>query len=425
MKKKLLFIALPALMVLSGCSGVSFKQEANVMLEDTLAHEEIFGEAEEAVQTKIMNPRRALEDLEKPHIGFQFMPYHDDEANEDFYAVRFVAAVASNSVTATWTRGFSKANSDQTKHPLSAAGIVATKSYTSLNNNGEPASVPEDFGAKYNYLLVYSMYKIPTDLANGYIAAYLTLDDGVNTPVKSDVVAARVAGGNAFSFSATKSAGYFMQGRINGETQIVDMDESPSGTDVAKKTQAFKANDEFGYFYYNPGTTFQYFGYDTFNRETYYFEQSASSDYFKVRVNSTIILSPNVDKLLYATCTAASVTLYLKPNSNWLATTKFAVWYTDNSTWATGDGFMTEVDAVNHIYKLDNYNFIAHPTIIFTRHNTTAGSPSWADGNKWDQTNDLTYVGGPNGNSNPAESLYTIADGAWSYGAGSWSIRSA
>ena len=413
MKKKFLLLTLPALMVLSGCSSVSLKQKENIMLEDTVAHEEIFGEAEESPMIKIMNPRRAIEDLEKPHIGFQKMSYHDDVEDKDYYAVRFVAAVASDSVTATWTRGFSKANSDQTRHPLSAAGIVATKSYTTLNNNGEPASVPSDFGAQYNYLLVYSMYKIPTELANAYICAYLTVDDGVNTPVKSDVVAARVAGGNAFSFAANKSTGYFMQGRINGSNQIVDMNDDWEKTgnpddNHAEKQLALEANDEFGYFYYEAGVKFQYFGCSNFNKETYYVEQSPTTDYIKVRAKGTYRLFVNSDNDLYVGCKASDITIYLKPSSNWFEadTTKFSVWYADEPTgsWAN-NAFLTEYDT--GIYQLEHYNFIAHPKIIFVRHDKDASSPSWD--NDWTQTGDINYT---SASDPPGKTMCTIS--GWS-----------
>ena len=56
MKKRLLLLALPAFMALSGCSGISVSPKANdLMVEDTLAHEEIFGEAVEAALRLLCN----------------------------------------------------------------------------------------------------------------------------------------------------------------------------------------------------------------------------------------------------------------------------------------------------------------------------------------------------------------------------------
>ena len=41
--KKLLLTLVPALMLLGSCAGAQPKAESNLFLEDTLAHEEIFG----------------------------------------------------------------------------------------------------------------------------------------------------------------------------------------------------------------------------------------------------------------------------------------------------------------------------------------------------------------------------------------------
>ena len=43
MKKRLFLGLLPAILVLGACSGVGIKEEKNLYVEDTLTHEEIFG----------------------------------------------------------------------------------------------------------------------------------------------------------------------------------------------------------------------------------------------------------------------------------------------------------------------------------------------------------------------------------------------
>ena len=101
MKKKLLLTFLPAVLVLSACGGRALQNNPNnnngaieaedIFEEDTLAHEEIFGG--EAVSYKLgqpegLQPRRgfldrnldAVDPMETPSIGVQYLQYHDDGA---------------------------------------------------------------------------------------------------------------------------------------------------------------------------------------------------------------------------------------------------------------------------------------------------------------------------------------------------------
>ena len=134
---------------------------------------------------------------------------------------------------------------------------------------------------------------------------------------------------------------------------------------------------------------------------------------------------PNVDgKILYANWSEGDsenpitpVTpvegecFYLKPNSNWLKDgARFAV-YTFNGS-ETGIWFdMTDTDG-DGIYEVSSENL--RENIIFCRMNGSTTENNWD--NRWNQTNDLAL---PSDGSN----LYTVADGAWSQGDGSWSTK--
>ena len=104
---------------------------------------------------------------------------------------------------------------------------------------------------------------------------------------------------------------------------------------------------------------------------------------------------------------AAPGTLYLKPNSNWLSDgARFAAYFYGNGdTWAS----MTDSDG-------DGYYECAVPSgytsVIFCRMNGGNSTNSWD--NKWNQTSDLSI---PTGGSN----CYTVADGSWDGGNGTWS----
>lgn len=105
---------------------------------------------------------------------------------------------------------------------------------------------------------------------------------------------------------------------------------------------------------------------------------------------------------------ADDVTLYLKPNSNWLMDgARFAAY-----TWDIGDAWFDMTDSDN-----DGYYEVKVPAnvsnIIFCRMNPSTTENNW--NNKWNQTSDLVI---PTDGGN----CYTVADGTWDKGNGKWSV---
>ena len=105
---------------------------------------------------------------------------------------------------------------------------------------------------------------------------------------------------------------------------------------------------------------------------------------------------------------ADDVTLYLKPNSNWLMDgARFAAY-----TWDIGDAWFDLTDSDN-----DGYYEVTVPgnisNIIFCRMNPGTTENNWS--NKWNQTSDLVI---PTDGAN----CYTVADGTWDKGNGVWSV---
>ena len=105
----------------------------------------------------------------------------------------------------------------------------------------------------------------------------------------------------------------------------------------------------------------------------------------------------------------SDLVLYLKPNANWkVNNARFAayLWNDNGNTWVD----MTLVEGETDIYKFTVPS--DYPNLIFCRMNPGATANNWD--NKWNQTADLKV---------PADgtNLYTIADGAWDNGAGTWS----
>lgn len=102
--------------------------------------------------------------------------------------------------------------------------------------------------------------------------------------------------------------------------------------------------------------------------------------------------------------------LYLVPNANWKADgARFAAYFFGaGETWVG----MTDSDS-DGIYEV-NIPVGGYPSVIFCRMNPNAAANNWD--NKWNQTADLTI---PTDGTN----LYTVAEGAWDKGEGTWSTK--
>ena len=103
--------------------------------------------------------------------------------------------------------------------------------------------------------------------------------------------------------------------------------------------------------------------------------------------------------------------IYLKPNANWKeANARFAAYFFGNGdVWVS----MTDGDS-DGIYECEIP--AGYPSVIFCRMNPETTSNNFNEGVKWNQTSDLTIP--TNGNN-----LYTVAEGTWDKGGGTWSKK--
>ena len=109
----------------------------------------------------------------------------------------------------------------------------------------------------------------------------------------------------------------------------------------------------------------------------------------------------------------ASGKYYLVPNDNWKSDDAwFATYFFNNSTGKNTWVKMTQFSN-NPVYYEVVIPSGTWPNLIFCRMNKSASSMAW--GNVWNQTNDLTKQSSNN--------FYTVAQGAWSKGSGSWSKK--
>ena len=106
---------------------------------------------------------------------------------------------------------------------------------------------------------------------------------------------------------------------------------------------------------------------------------------------------------------ATATKLYLKPNSNWKSSGAwFAAYFFGNGDkWVK----MTDTDGDGY-YECDVP--AGYPSVIFCRMSSSSSALDWSA--KWNQTADLTV---PTNGTN----CYTVAEGAWDNGSGSWSTK--
>ena len=111
--------------------------------------------------------------------------------------------------------------------------------------------------------------------------------------------------------------------------------------------------------------------------------------------------------------------VYLKPNSNWKFNgARFAAYFFKQNDDSFGKAWMgmSDIDG-DGIYSCEIPTDKAYPNVIFCRMNPAFDTNDWdKDDNDyvWNQTSDLTV---PSNNNN----LYTVKDGTWDKGGGTWS----
>ena len=322
MKKRILLALLPAAMALAACSGIqSSPKQANLMLEDTVAHEEVFGAADEIGDLRVtrMNPRRIEFAADFIKMGYQikFDDKDDADASNDVIHIRFVAAIKDSNVQAYWHRGFAQPNSAEgaetnpSEHPgvwkfKLNDGVVneSLKIYSTLTDGGTPitAGVEGEYAA-YEGFIIYTLLNIPYETyKDSYLGAYVEVvdpDDAYNTQ-KSSFLAVKVekqtayTSKNAFAVSNTYFGKHFLQGTINGEVKTVLEDETILDSDnnfASYKDVALLATDSFGSYYLST-EHFQFFGHTGFFSESAaVFDESASlAGYNTPKANGTYSL---------------------------------------------------------------------------------------------------------------------------------------
>ncbi len=245
MKKKYLVALLPIALILSSCSSVS-KTNNNYFIEDTKAHEEIFGSISSSqLQAIRLNPYKSLDDgvsLYQPKIGFQ-----RKTNNDGTFSVRFVAALQSATDSAYWTRSVHNLSGTVEKEKTTTE---ITTVYSVVNGGDMPAAaldVEADDGTKpYDCYAVYCMFNIPASYSDYYIDAFVSVNNGDNS-VNSKIGSINVADGdkhNTYSFGNNNRCLAFVNGKAVESGNL-------NGNKVALYSARLNAGDKLQVLYVN------------------------------------------------------------------------------------------------------------------------------------------------------------------------------
>lgn len=237
--KKTLLMLIPALMALSACGGANPEENNDIFLEDTLAHDEVFGNNPSGFSFKsIRNLDPVDGDLSSPRMGIQ------THTADGKISVRFVAAVklANETVPVSWTRSVFEDDGDLDSGKGTVTRLCAYK-YASIYDGGDEPVAASTFG-DYNYFVTYTIRNIPlSTYGNYYLNATLSIN---GTPIEK-VVSTTVNQNKQVSYSTMhNTVDYLIAGTINGYSNVTlpQDGETPAGN-KARFTQTLAANDSF------------------------------------------------------------------------------------------------------------------------------------------------------------------------------------
>ena len=417
-------------MALSGCSGVNVSPKADLMVEDTLAHEEIFGDVEEAGYLGLKGPRmRASFGSDFIKMGYQinFDNKNNADDSDDTISIRFIAALKDANVKAFWHRGFAQSNgyegvnkgSGNWEYKLednvyetgaNALNVQSTKFYSSLTDGSNTITAKTGVYSEYEGFVIYTLRNIPYNTyKDAYLGVYLEVIDADNGEIKrnSDFAAVKVekasnyVSANYFSIdSEAYNNKYFLQGslHVDGENPGVESNiyvlDNDTGGNVAKKEGLRLATDDtFGVFRFKTDH-FQAFGYNQLRRGAQFLPKVSGKNYIKASgtgsynlyltndaENQTIhIVAPDAAK--------GSAKLYFKPGNDWTSYPARYALYVFNNGNSTSDWIDLEQIGSTGIYSCDEFSAVTWPNCIFCRMDKNTDENNWS--NKWSQTGNLS-----------------------------------
>ena len=429
MKKKIILALIPALMALSSCNaitkqGITPKQDNTVkeieFLEDTEAHDEIFGKAGFGGKNSGIRKISNIE-YDPPAIGIQSMvdDKGDLDSSNDTISVRFVAAVDFGSTVEAATAKWHRTMFGTDGHVLD--GRVETekpcsKAYTSLadpEEDGGVYSIVDLNGSIYHYthFVVYTMTGIPLETyANCYLTAYLTVDadgDGAGEAVTSKVVATTVDQKTQFSFNKDNTGCFGV--KITG----LDYETFSKANSTKEGYWATFENvtlDGGDWFLFanraidlgnRSNDFFAVYGFDKLREGDHAYEGHPNGFYeFTQAGNSQFSVCPYDMQKYYFYVQNDTNKIFPKYSISKTVTLNPGVWAADNPNYelyvSDYNGFGVEkwysLSGSGSAYSVSLSNIPDGAILIFCRMNPSGTAHDWAG--KWDQTINLSILDG-------------------------------
>ncbi len=320
MKNRFLLLAIPALVVLSGCNNAStsgMSKATKVFVDDCFAHEESFGEAGELVKFN-SGIRRAAPTVDG--VGVQM--------SDDGTKMRFVATVDNpeSVISATWTRNIVSLVNGVEVRPESTKS--PTGYYTIINDGGVAANAPTGKG-----FVVYTITNIPEN-AKSAISVNLKLENVDGTTYSNTYVVNANSGAELGTYGRDESS--FTLSKFMGGTKEQDENTIDPENNFASFTISL-----------NKDEVFNIYGHDGINHKFVVVSASkltgdASNYFFEENPGKFIKANYSADYILYLN---KSLQLYTSATN---VVRKISIDFSDVTWWRNG--------AYTYLYAFNNTN---------------------------------------------------------------------
>ena len=343
MKKKFLLAVIPALLAMSSCT---FMQSAavvknNDLLEDCLAHDELFGNAElQEVEPEAQREQQPLrtsdpgfdpEENVSPYIGVQSFVADGKVSFRFVAAVRFESVAAREQTAVTWHRSVTSPSGAFVKEEGVDAVPECNTAYLALNNNGTSYSI-DDFNedhndSNYTHFVVYTLRNVSlTTYAGHYVSAYLSFsktgESGID-PVSSKAIAINVERTEKYVYTA--SDGYcYIDGTFSGTPRKIAATRVRNGSNKA----------EFEYVNFAAGDTFVFN--EFYNTKLYVHGSAECLEYDGNTKIKSCFEDDGFGKIKVKASMGGSYGLYLNTTGNHLYTEEGAPFGVNNGFYLKG-----------------------------------------------------------------------------------------
>ena len=400
-------------MVISGCSAPSKADDVS-FVEDTLAHEELFGEPAPQQRTNVLRTVSDVDTLDasaKPSIGVQT----NDELADGF-AIRFVSGVSIEDddlagANLYWTRTIFGAD-HRVKTGKTETNIPVTRLYDELSNGNSSITIADynrDNGTNYNYFAVYTVRKInKTNDAKCVINANLVCNG-----VSSKVLSTTVDQVTKFTFNDTDRGYFGVRKQADGFESFYKEDDSQGNN--ARFNNIPIEKDESFIIVNRADDWFEIHGYDKTHQadaDDNNFGADAMYPFAKAKLSLlSYELFLNTSNAIYSN---RAVQFFLVPNDNW---------HNDNARFAVNvnvDGAdkwfsMFQVGEQNLYVCTIPFSNISFGRVIFCRMNPNTTDNNWDNNVRWNQTGNYYW--------DQATNKFTIQGGEGNNYYGEWSLQ--